>query len=236
VNSFATNEVLVTWYRVGRFNSVAEVFQESHTMQCSFNWITGIVEFRYGPMDQIWGDTFSGTTMGIVGFSRGNIGGVPSRDPQSRDLSIERPFRTFPEGATSNMGQTAVSAPIASGPIYQGRGFVGESLNWNVNNVPAGALLGVQLLDTGASRPGLPFFSVFPCILSVTPGAVFWEVTLFPPPTVTGVIPLAVPGGYQPVLMGFDLFAQYVVLDGLFTGGPPITAASNAIHHVVGEN
>ncbi|HEX5050214.1 MAG TPA: hypothetical protein VFZ65_00450 [Planctomycetota bacterium] len=236
-NSLATNEVLVTWYRVGRFNSVAQVFQEEYTLQCSLNWATGVVQFRYGQMDQIWGDTFGGQTMGITGFTRGLIGGLNSVDPQSRDLSIERPFRTFVEGATSHMGQTVVAAPVVGG-VHMGRGFVGQSLKWNANNVPAGSILGVQLLDTAASRPGLmlPFLTTPPCMLSVTPGAILYEVTVLPPPTVLGTIPLVIPGGYQPALMGFDLFAQYVVLDGLFFGGPLITVASNAVHSRIGMN
>ncbi len=238
VNHLAGNEVLVTWYRVGRFNSVAPVFQEEHTMQCSLNWATGVVEFRYGTMDQIWGDTFSGATSGITGFSRGAIGGLPCVDPQSRDLSIERPFATKIEGATSNMGQTVVSAPIAGGPTYMGRGFVGQTLRWNANNIPAGSLLGVQLVDFAASRPGLQIAGITApgCMISTTLGAILWEVFLFPAASVSGTIPLPIPGGYQPGLQGAELFAQFVVLDGLFIPGPLVTVASNAVRHVVGNN
>lgn len=239
VNHVAGNQVLVTWYRVGRFNSVAEVFQEEHTMQCSLNWATGVVEFRYGSMDQIWGDTFSGAVAGIVGFSRGSIGGVTaSVDPQSRDLSIERPFSTKVEGPGSNMGNTAVATPAPGGATYMGRAFVGQALRWNANNIPAGSLLGVQLLDLGTSRPGLqlPGITAPGCMLSLTPGALIWETFLLPAASVTGTVPLPVPAGYQPGFQGAEVFAQFVVLDGLFGGPNLITVASNALRHVTGNN
>jgi hypothetical protein len=109
VNIANPAEVLVTWYRVGRFNSVAEPGQEYHTMQLSLNTSNGVVEFRYGAMDEIWGDTFTTSTVtggmsGITGFTRGRIGAVPSVDPQSRDLSIERPFSTAVEGQAGPAG------------------------------------------------------------------------------------------------------------------------------------
>jgi hypothetical protein len=239
INAFNPAEVLITWYRVGRFNSVAQQGQEYHTMQCSLNSATGVIEFRYGPMDQIWGDTFTagvtGGTAGITGFTRGSIGGVPSKDPQSRDLSIERPFRTQVEGATGHMGNTVVATPVVEGPVYMGRAFYGQTLKWNANNVPAGSLLGVQLIDIAASRPGImaAFLTAPGCMLSTTPGAILWEVTVFPPASVTGTVGFTVPIGW-PGFLGFDLYAQYVVLDGLFIPGPLITVASNAVHNTIG--
>lgn len=232
VDHAAGNEVLVTWYRVGRFNSVPQVLQEAHTMQCSLNWATGVVEFRYGSMDRICGDTFLGTVNGIVGFSRGRVGGVPAVDPQSRDLSMERPFTTSPEGASGNMGLTAVASPVPCGALYLGRAFGGQSLTWNVAGVPAGAVIGVQLLDLAASRPGFtaPGLTAPGCILSTSTGATLWEVTLFPPATVTGTRPLFIPPGFA----GTALHAQYVVLDGLSGGATLVTAASNAVKHTVG--
>jgi len=240
INPVNPAEVLITWYRVGRFNSVAQQGQEYHTMQVSLNSATGVIEFRYGPMDQIWGDTFTtsvtaGGTSGITGFTRGTIGGVASKDPQSRDLSIERPFRTQVEGATGHMGNTVVAAPVVQGPVYMGRAFYGQTLKWNASNVPAGSLLGVQLIDIAAARPGImaPFLTAPGCMLSVTPGAVLWEVTLFPPASVTGTVGLTIPVGW-PGFLGFDLYAQYVILDGLFIPGPLLTVTSNAVHTTVG--
>jgi hypothetical protein len=238
VNDLASNEVLVTWYEVGRFNSVPQVFQESHTMQVSLNWATGVVEFRYGPMDEIWADTAGGQVSGIVGFTRGRIGATtPSVDPQSRDLSIERPFTTQVEGLAGNMGLTAVSAPVAAGPIYQARAFPGQSLSWNVSNVPAGALIGALLLDLAPSRPGLqlPGITTPRCVLSTSTAPLLFELDPLPPSAVSGTATLSLPGGCQPLLLGATLAAQYVTLDGIVTGQDLVSAASNAILHTFGN-
>lgn len=233
--------VLVTWYRVGRYNSVAQPGQEYHTMQVSLNVLTGVVEFRYGDMDEIWGDTFTtsvttGGTNGITGFTRGQIAGASSVDPQSRDLSIERPFRTSIEGPGSNMGNTVVAAPVGPGPVYMGRAFYGQTLTWNADSVPPGSLLGAQLLDTMATRPGLmlPFLTAPGCMLSVGGGALLWEITVMPPPNVVGTVPLMVPVAGYPGFLGTNFYAQYIVLDGLFVPGPLITVASNAVRTTVG--
>jgi hypothetical protein len=244
VNNVATTEVLITWYRAGRFNSVVQAFQESHTMQCSLNWTTGVVEFRYGSMDEIWADTFSGTTSGIVGFSRGRIAGVSSVDPQSRDLSIERPFSTRVEGTTGNMGLTSRGsiAPVG-GPVYMGRGYVGQTLFWDVTNVPVGTIASVTLLDVAASRPGIQGLPLFlpststcggGCQFSLTFGAIVWETFILPTPTIAGTVGFPVPAGYQPGLMGFDLYAQHVTLD--FVPPAILSASSNAIRHTIGNN
>jgi hypothetical protein len=236
-------QVLVTWYRVGRFNSVAQQGQEYHTFQVMMDTATGVVEFRYGPMEEIWGDTFSTSTTtggvnGITGFTRGRIGTTPSVNPQSRDLSIETPFLTAIEGAFGNMGNTVVATPVVQGPNYMGRAFYGQALTWNASNVPAGTILGAQLLDIAASRPGLqlPFLTAPGCMLSVTPSAILWEWTLLPPANVTGTIPFSIPAAGYPGFLGFDLYAQYVSLDGLFLppGSPLITVASNAVRTTIG--
>ncbi|HZN40495.1 MAG TPA: hypothetical protein VFD82_16945 [Planctomycetota bacterium] len=231
-NWMAGTEVLITWYRVGRYNSVAQAFQEEHTMQASFNWMTGVVQFRYGPMNEIQGDTFSGTTAGITGFSRGNILGIPSVNPQSRDLSIERPFSTSIEGATGNLGMVSASVPVVGGPLYMGRAFPGQTITWNASGVPVGALLGVQFVDIAAARPGLAIPGIVApgCMLSTSPGALLWEVTVFPPAAPVGAVPLLIPPGFS----GFEIFSQYVLLDGLFLGPPLITAASNAVKNRIG--
>lgn len=231
-NWLAGTQVLITWYRVGRYNSVAQAFQEEHTMQASFNWMTGVVQFRYGPMNEIQGDTFSGTTAGITGFSRGNILGIPSVDPQSRDLSIERPFSTSIEGATGNLGMVSASVPVVGGPLYMGRAFPGQAITWNASGVPVGALLGVQFVDIAATRPGLAIPGIVApgCMLSTSPGALLWEVTAFPPAAPVGSVPLFIPPGFS----GFEIFSQYVLLDGLFLGPPLITVASNAVKNRIG--
>ena len=225
----------VTWFNVGVFNSNASVGAGGHAvheMQMVLSEATGVVEFRYGAMPLFCSNT-QGTNPshpGFCGFTRGRIGTVGSVDPQSRDLSIEVPFTTSVEGATSNMGQTAVATPDVGGIAYNGRMFPGQSVRWNANNVPVGSTIGIQLLDIGATRPGLqlPGITAPGCMLSVTTGALFWELFLLPPASVTGTVPFVVPAGFS----GVELYAQFITVD--LSGPNLISTASNAIKHTVG--
>ncbi|HEX5051281.1 MAG TPA: hypothetical protein VFZ65_05880 [Planctomycetota bacterium] len=225
----------VTWLDVGVFNSVAAGGTAVHRMQCVLHE-NGTVEYRYGAMPVFCASTATalGSSAGIVGFTRGRIGSIASADPQSRDLSVELPFTTFIEGGTSNIGQTVVSTPFAGGEQYGGRAFAGQSLTWNVDHVPAGTLVGVQLLDIAASRPGfaLPTITAPGCMLSTTTSAVLWDVHVFPSAHVAGGVPLVIPAGID----GFELYAQYVVLGGLFGAPDLITSSSNAVKQIVGRN
>jgi hypothetical protein len=73
-------------------------------------------------------------------------------------------------------------------------------------------------------------------MISLTPNAILWETFLAPTPSTTGTVPLALAAGYNPGLLGVDLFAQFFVLDGLFGGPNLITASSNAVKHTIGLN
>ena len=194
------------------------------TMQCVLYEATGVVEFRYGTMPFL-----APTNGALVGWSRGRIGTVPSIDPGSRDLSLELPFTTAVEGT----GPGAMVLSAASTPVAGGRAFAGQSLTWNVGNVPPGALLGVQLIDIVASRPGLalPGITSPGCLLSTSMGAMLWEATFLPGSTVTGTRALAIPPGFD----GLEIYAQYVLLDGLFGGPSLLTANSNGLRHEVGR-
>jgi hypothetical protein len=230
----------VTWLNVGEFNSVVQPGHANWTFQLVLSEATGAVEFRYGAMPTHV--TSSGTTAGgpaaLVGFTRGRIPAGNSVDPQSRDLSAEVPFSTSIEGANGNIGQVAVATPIAGGTQYGGRLFGGQSVTWNAVNVPTGALLGAQLIDIAGSSPGLfvPTVTAPGCVLSTTLSPILWETFFLPPNAVTGTVPFALAAGYNPGVLGFNLHAQFVLLDGLFNGGDLITAASNAIKHTVGLN
>ncbi|MFY9344836.1 MAG: hypothetical protein WAT39_20250 [Planctomycetota bacterium] len=235
---------LVTWNQVGSFD-VTTGDNEKHTFQCAIDTATGIVEFRYGTMTTITADTLDdGVLFGnpdfincITGFTRGQVGGLPSRDPQSRDLSIERPFTTSVEGSTSNMGLTAVSTPAPAPAHYPGRMHRGQAISWNTNNVPAGALLGVLVLDLATSRPGLvgPGLVTAPnCMLSTTTTPLLAQVDWSPGASVTGTYSAVVPSGYNTRLLGYQIVAQYLILDQLITGPDVITQASNALLHTVG--
>ncbi|MCU0862380.1 MAG: hypothetical protein MUC36_01190 [Planctomycetes bacterium] len=224
----------VTWFDVAPFNVVSAVGVGGHSvnqLQCVFFEATGIVEFRYGTLPAM-ANASASTSAALVGFTRGRIGTVSSADPQSRDLSIEVPFTTSVELAgANNMGQTAVATPVAGGAQYSGRMFAGQTLRWNANNVAG--VIGAQLLDVGATRPGfqVPGITAPGCVLSTTTGALLWETFILPPASVTGTVPLLVPSG----LLGVDIYAQFVVLDGVLpTGGNLITRSSNAIKHTIG--
>ncbi|HZN37360.1 MAG TPA: hypothetical protein VFD82_01080 [Planctomycetota bacterium] len=176
------NVCYVTWWDVGEFNTVSGTGVQGHT-QWTFQMVlfeaTGVVQFRYGNVPVY--ATASTTTVGchatIAGFSPGRIGGVlgnNSVNPQNRDLSLEVPFATMPEGAFGNMGQVAVAAPVVGGLQYGGRMFGGQTVSWNAVNVPPGTVLGAQLVDVGATRPGLQFPGITApgCMLSTTTGGV----------------------------------------------------------------
>ncbi|HEU4419303.1 MAG TPA: hypothetical protein VFT55_10210 [Planctomycetota bacterium] len=231
----------VTWWDIGEFNVVGGV-AAGHT-QWTFQMVlfeaTGVVQYRYGNVPQY--ATASTVTAGcnstIVGFSPGRIGGATGTnavDPQSRDLSLEVPFATRPEGALGNIGQRAVATPNAGGVQYGGRMYAGQTLRWNAVNVPPSTILGAQLLDVGSIRPGLQFPGITApgCMLSTTAGALLWEVFVLPSGTATGTVPLVVPPGF----LGVEIYAQFVVLDGLFGGPYLITASSNAVKHIIGLN
>lgn len=233
----------VTWLDVGEFNSVSGTGVFGHavwTFQCVMHEATGVVEFRYGNVPPFASGSLAttGSVPTLVGFSPGRVGGIPAVDPQNRDLSAEIPFTTAIEGSTGNVGQLAIATPNAGGAQYGGRLYAGQTLTYNAVNVPVGALVGAQLLDVAAATPGtqIPGITAPGCLLSVTSTFTVWEVTFFPPTTVVGTVPLAVPGGYNPGLLGARITAQYVLLDGLFTGGDLISASSNAIQQTLGLN
>lgn len=224
----------VTWLDVGIFNS-AQPGAAVHRMQCAIYEATGVVEFRYGNMPSYCANSSGIANPAVVGFSRGEIASSLSVDPQTRDLSHEVPFTTSLEGTTGNMGLRAVATPIAGGADYSGRIFTGQSITWDVVNVPAGATIGAMLLDFTASTPGLsiPGIHAPGCVESTTINPLLWEIMLFPGSTVTGNLAVDIAPGYHPDYTGFKLYAQFVLLD--LSGGPSIvTASSNAIKHTVG--
>jgi hypothetical protein len=232
---------LVTWNVVGSFDT-ATADNEKHTFQVAIDTATGVVQFRYGAMDEIGGDTFDDLLAGgdyiscLTGFSRGRIGVVASVDPQSRDLSIERPFTTAVEGGTGHMGLTAVSAPAPA--HYLGRMYGGQSITWSVNNIPATSIIGVQFISAGpAAQPGLQFPGVTApgCMVSTFPNPLVHHVVVpLVPPTFAGTAAFTVPPGYNPGFLGFQIVAQFMVLDGLLGGPNFITVASNALVHTIG--
>ncbi len=233
---------LVTWNVVGSFD-VTTGDNEKHTFQCAIDTATGVVEFRYGTMTTITCDTLDDGVAGgdfincISGFSRGQISGIASVDAQSRDLSIERPFSTQVEGSFGNMGLSAVSAPAPAPNHYQGRMYRGQSILWNVSNIPALQYVGILVLDATAARPGLQALALTAPGCSHSFGllsGIGHEVALSVvglPTSLVGAVPFLVPGGYNPTILGAEIYAQYVCLD----GGPNLfSVTSNTLKHTVG--
>jgi len=229
----------VTWLDVGAYG----VFLSGanglavHRLQCVLFEATGVIEFRYGSMPKFVARTGTGTPA-IVGFTRGQTIGGPSRDPRSRDLSLELPFTTSVEGTTPHMGLTAVTTPDAGGAHYGGRAFGGQSVRWNVTGIPASAVIGALVLDVAAERPGLQLPGIVApgCVISVPVGTcILAEVVASLGTSHTGQVPLVLPPG-PPFFDGIDLYAQFVVLDGVTNGGDLVTVASNALRQVVGRD
>jgi hypothetical protein len=236
------NVCYVTWWNVGEFNTVSGAGVQGHTdwtFQMVLFEATGVVEFRYGnvPTFATASTTTTGSHATIVGFSPGRIGGatgINSVDPRNRDLSLETPFATSPEGPFGHMGLQASASPVTGGVQYGGRMFGGQTLTWNAVNVPPGTILGAQLIDLGANRPGFQFPGITApgCILSTTTNALLWEVFVLPASTAIGTVPFVVPHGFE----GAEVYVQFVALDGLFGGPNLITVSSNAIKHTIGLN
>jgi len=234
----------VTWNRMGAWRTgtgTATVYDHAvWTYQCVLHEATGVVEFRYGAMmpyiSTLWTATMENAA--LVGFTRGRIGGTtPSLDPGSRDLSNELPFTTSVEGTVSNVLLTGVATPVAGSALQTGRMFGGQSLTWNVANIPAGTTVAFLNLDLGASQPGIqlpPAFGILApnCMMSTSlnPVVLGWESWLFPAGNVVGVTPLNVPHGWEGVVIS----AQAIGLD-LAPGAPfLINWTSNTIKYTVG--
>ncbi|MBL9078206.1 MAG: hypothetical protein JNL08_11920 [Planctomycetes bacterium] len=231
----------VTWFETSLYRVGSGVGQGGHsvvTFQLAIHEATGSVEYRYGSMPAFIGNQASTTNMmsAVVGFTRGRLSASPilgSNDPQSRDLSVEVPFLTQIEGARGHLGLTVTGAPQAGGFYYGGRAFDGQSLTYGAVNVPPGSILAALLLDVQAARPGIqvPTITAPNCMISTSANPLVWQLYPAPGATITGApIPIA------PGLEGSDMYAQIVVLDGLFTGGDLVTVASNAMRHTFGRN
>jgi hypothetical protein len=230
----------MTWKNMGTFKTATFHGHSSWTYQCVIHQQTGVVEFRYGSMMPYFSTKWSSTQEeAIIGFTRGRISTTPlvaSLDPQSRDLSHELPFATGPEGTLSNVSLTAVGSPVAGSVHQTARMFGGQSLKWNVSNIPAGTIYASLNLDLGASQPGIQFPPGFGitapnCMMStsLSPIVLGWESWVLPAPNVTGVNALLIPHGWE----GAVITAQAIGID-VFGGPFLVPWASNAIKYTVG--
>ncbi len=229
----------VTWLDVGTFESVsgAGIFGHGvYNLQLAIFETTNVVEFRYGSMPSYTSNNENDNPSynALVGFSRGGSLATPLVDPQSRDLSVEVPFTTSVEGTIGNIGQRVLATPTGGGVAYNGRAFAGQQLTFDAVGVPAGTVIGAQLLDIVVSRPGLSVPGIHPlgCGQGVFVSPVVHQVFLLPSANVVGTVPLPVPPGVE----GAEVYAQFVVLDGLLGGPTIMTRLSNAVRIQVGQN
>lgn len=226
----------VTWNDMGVWRA-PNAGQASNTFQAVFHELTGIVEFRYGTMMPHFSSYWTSTAeyAAIIGFTRGRIGGVNSLDPQSRDLSHELPYATSIEGTTSNVSLTGFATPIAGTLTQTARMFGGQTMTWNISNIPVGTIIAWTLLDVGIQKPSFPLgaFGFAPpgCGLSVSANPVMmpFEQFVLPGSTATGVATLVVPHGWE----GTTISAQAIGVD-VFGGPYLIPWTSNAIEYTVG--
>jgi len=236
----------ITWWHMGAYrvaNGTAPVHGHAvFDFQLVIREQDGVVEFRYGAMppfvSTLWVDTMENAA--LVGFALGRLSPSPlvaSLDPGSRDLSHELPFTTSVEGATQNVALSATGVPFAGSPLQTARLIAGQSMTWNVTNVPPGTTIALLNLDLGSTQPGLqlpPAFGLLApdCMIStsVEPALFGWELWILPGSTVTGTVPLVVPSGWE----GAVVTAQAIGFD--LTPGAPflIPWASNAIRYTIG--
>lgn len=202
----------VTWKEIGEFNTIALGGVSVNTFQCAI-FENGNVEFRYGAMN---GDRFGST---VTGFSRGQIATVNAVDPGSRDLSIEVPFRTHPEGTQPALGHGVTARPA-----------LGTSISFTGFNHPATALVSGIVISFGTQRPGVSMAPLNPgCLISLNlSGSVTYQLFFSPTGTVTST-PLAMPGLIGSSWMGVQFATQYAVLN-----SPGTVDSSNALLHTIG--
>lgn len=221
----------ITWLDVGVANSVSGVGIGGHAvhhMQCQIHEATGVVDFVYGagPLMPQYCSNTTGTNPsnpGIIGFSVGSLNGPVSADPQSRDLSHEIPFSTYPE-SSGNIGLTATGTDPA-GLAYSGRAIGGQMLQWHTTGIPTAQNLGIWVLGVADIKRGFPLQNGLTptqpeCILSVTPDVLFVTVPTFG----TDVSPtVSFPHGWE----GVDFYVQYISY-------LPAWYSSNALKHTIG--
>lgn len=249
----ADAKVYVTWRDMGTFRIPGSATVFGHAIwnvQCCISQNTGIVEYRYGPCQPFFsalGGVYTNqTAAGIVGFTRGRIGGIPSVDPGSRDLSDPGllPYTTSVEGASGHVLLTATATPIAGTALQTPRMFAGQTLTYTVANVPppVGLSLAILSFDVGPPILSFPLFGLSPAGCTTAFPAVFPAIFNFASALNVsgGTLPIAPPLGPVPAhnaplswaTLGLPITAQAWVAD---FGAPFIVpAVSNTIKYVVG--
>lgn len=203
----------VTWYKVGLSITTPVAGVSVSDMQCVFHEATGVIEMRYGAMQVNSG------TLGIVGFSPGRVGTVPSFHPGPRDLSAELPLLLAPDSGAHG---------LSHGTSSQARPAIGTSITFQAYNQPAGTMLGLLCLDTAYLAPSVPVPGLLApgCGVSMSPTFLIWELATLPTSTWTSQA-LAI----QPSWLGLQLFSQYFASDANL-----LLTSSNGLKLTIGLN
>lgn len=213
---------VITWKDVGEFAvSLAGVSVNTWQVIVHEN---GSIEFRYGAMN---GFRRGG---GITGFSRGGTPTSLAVDPGSRDLSIEVPFVTAPEGAAGS------AAPRLSVNVRPTLGVPGPVvLNHTLANLsPTTTLMAFVMVAFSPVFPGTPLPLGDPGCLVNLAGPVVWSSAVLPGTTFTDLgVPL--PLGLSPDgsgWMGTTVYTQGITLE--FDGVNLSTLSSNTLRLTLG--
>ncbi len=177
----------VTWDAVASWN----VPGSSNTFQIQL--------YANGNVVMAWQSMATGGANGglLVGYSPGG----PNLDPLNSDLS-----------ALGSISLAGADGPPAMSVVATSRPVTGTTWSLQVNDIPAGAALGVEVL--GLTDPGIDDLTVIGM-----PGcglrAALDVLTTFVPAGSTHTYGLAVPA--NPALIGFEVFTT----DGMFVNPPP---------------
>jgi len=177
------NAYVITWSNVPMFGSVA-VPPPASTFQIVLTDAgnADLVEFRYG---SVVNDSSSNTGIMVTGFSRGQGAVAPAA------------------GVDLTAGPVVTQADQREMTLASNRPVTGTNWNLTANNIPAGGVLGVDIL--GISNPGLSdlFFLGLPgCGLYAS----LDSLAAYFPAGPSHAYSLAIPN--DPTLTGFAIFSQ----------------------------
>ena len=194
----------ITWDAVASWNVPAS----SNTFQIQL--------YANGNVVMAWQTMATGGANGglLVGYSPGG----PNLDPLNSDLS-----------ALGSISLTGVDGPPAMSVTATSRPVIGTTWNLQVNNIPAGATLGVEVF--GLTDPGIDDLSIIGM-----PGcglrAALDVLNAFVPSGSTHTYGLVVPN--NPALIGFQVYTTV----GMFVSPPPNAfgaVTANGVRGVVGD-
>lgn len=203
----------ITWNDVAdRRGGTAAAGQSTVNLQCVLH-ATGNVEYRYGPVVP----RFGGNGNVMAGSSKGNLGGSPSLDLGSRDLSVAMPF-------------TAAGPDMPALALDSNRPILGDTWTLTTTNLEPIAPVAVVLIGDLPIDPGLSLaFLGAPGCNAYTNGNLG---ALVAPASANGtaIAPITIPD--SPALLGVVITAQSI---GLSVHSALGLATSNGLLGTLGQ-